>query len=70
MAFYLNNKRYVDERKPDGTTEHREIMEYYLDSADDVQNLPGRDQIDETSSAFVPETGEIFVLMSNGWVRM
>jgi len=62
MSFFLNNKRYVEEKKPDGTIEHREIMEYYLDSESDVQDLPGIDQIDETSSAFIPETGEAFVL--------
>jgi|TergutMp193P3_1026864.scaffolds.fasta_scaffold01110_6 hypothetical protein len=78
MAFYLNNKRYVEEKKPDGTLEHREIMEYYLDGENDVEDLPGRDQIDECSRAvLMGETpnkygtviqGLTYILMTDGWV--
>lgn len=70
MAYFLNEKRYVDETRPDGTLEHREIKKFYLDSAADVSSLPGNDTVDETSTAFVPATGELFVLMSSGWVKM
>jgi hypothetical protein len=74
MAFYLNNKRYVEHKKPDGGIEHREIMEYYMDSPDDVQDLPGRDLIDECSIAVVkadvstPYNGATYTLMTAGWV--
>jgi hypothetical protein len=70
MAYFLNDKRYVEETRSDGKLEHREIKSYYMDSAADVNSLPGNDLIDETSTAFVPETGELFVLMTNGWIKM
>jgi len=70
MAFYLNNSRYVEEKKPDGSFEHREIKSFYIDSPADVAALPGRDQVDETSTAFCPSTGQLWVLMSGGWETM
>ena len=68
MAFYLNDTRYVKETLPDGTLEHREIKSFYVDTPDDVLTLPGRDQVDETSTALCPATSQLWVLMSNGWI--
>ena len=71
MAIYLNNVRFVKAKRHDGTLESREIKEYYIDSRDDVKDLPGRDQIHECSKATVIDDSmrmETYILMSNGWV--
>ena len=74
MAIYLNNVRFVKATKHDGTLEHREIKEYYIDNPDDVADLPGRDKIHECSKATVINEniapGSTYILMSNGWVNI
>ena len=70
MAYYLNDKRYVEETLPNGQKEHREITSYYIDDPDDVANLPGRDTVNETSTAFCPATSQLWTLMTNGWILM
>lgn len=69
MAFYLNDVRFVKATRKDGSFENREIKQYYLDSAADVATLPGRDKIHECSTAMVPATSELYVLMTEGWIK-
>ena len=82
MAFYLNDVRFLKAKKHDGTLEHREIKEFYIDSQDDIQDLPGRDKIHECSKAVIMKDtltdpaisdgiwpqGSTWILMSSGWV--
>ena len=43
------------------------IMEYFIDSAADVPNLPLTDTIGATSVALDKSTGDVWVLGANGW---
>jgi hypothetical protein len=70
MAYFLNEKRFVEETLPNGQKEHREIQSFYIDDPADVDSLPGRDTVDETSTAFCPKNGMLWVLMSDGWIPM
>ena len=61
MAVYVHSSRY--ERSVSGG-----IFEYFIDSPADIAGLPGVDRIRETSTAFCPATGQVWTLMSAGWV--
>ena len=68
MAFYVNSRRRVYDEARHGN--EAEVIDYFCDSETDVEKLPKAPQIKKTSSAFVPSTGALFVLMSGGWVRV
>ena len=70
MAYFLHEKRFLDETLPNGQIEHREIMGFYIDDPADVASLPGRDIVDETSTAFCPKTCQMWTLMTDGWILM
>lgn len=63
MAIYKNGRKWLE-------CDPRPIMDYYVDSVTDVNNLPDNTRIRETSIAYVPSTGEIYVLMGNEWRLM
>ena len=61
MAYYIHSRRdIVDGRSG-------EIKDYYMDFESDISSLPVQPEIMETSTAYVPSTGRMAVLMTNGW---
>jgi len=46
------------------------LMEFTVDSAADITNLPGLDRCRGGSTAFVIGTGQVFMLGENGWTEL
>jgi len=43
------------------------ILDFTVDVATDVEQLPGSDKIRVGSTAFVINTSQVFMLSTNGW---
>ena len=53
-----------------GDTVVRQRLDFILDSAADVANLPGIDKVRMGSTAYDPPTGDIYILLSTGvWTK-
>ena len=46
------------------------LVEYAVDDLPDINNLPGLDKIQGGSSAFVINTGDVYMLGSGGWRKL
>jgi hypothetical protein len=68
MAIHINNRRFVKHPLyPVGESGVKEVIDYFVDTPADFNNLPGYPEIAYTSTAFCPSTGEVKTLMLNGW---
>ena len=63
MAFYMNNRKYVNDGKY--TTM---VAQFFCDTEADVAKLPDKKKVGLTSTAIVVETGNVYALMTDGWV--
>jgi len=50
-----------------GNRNSKDVVGFSLDDTADINNLPGVDQIQIGSTAFVISTGDCYILGSNGW---
>jgi len=65
MAIYESDRRRVnDPSKPykDGI-----VIDYFVDTLADIQNLPGIDQISGSHTAYIISTKQVKVLTKSGW---
>jgi hypothetical protein len=67
MAFYIQGIEKVLNRYEPIPREG--VATIYMDSSDDVADLPGADRFYETSIAYDTSAGEVYILMSEGWVK-
>ena len=59
----MNNRKYMNDGKHTAV-----IAQFFCDTEDDVAKLPDAKKVGKTSTAIVVETGNVYALMSDGWV--
>ncbi|GHU83936.1 hypothetical protein FACS189468_9480 [Spirochaetia bacterium] len=65
MAIAINNRRWVSDQG-----KQKEVIDYFVDTAADIANLPDATHIGTTSTALILETSDVFVLTETGWVSL
>jgi hypothetical protein len=61
MAVFMTNSSADPERTG------RDIVEYDIDAPTDIALLPLNDRIKEGSTAFCPDSSQLWQLMTAGW---
>ena len=65
MAAYIASRRWVQDA--DARSGSGEVIGYFIDDETDIKTLPDINQIKETSTAFLPASNRLWVLMTEGW---
>jgi hypothetical protein len=67
MAYFIHS---MAKERPGYEPDAREgVAAVYMDSAADVASLPGAERFYETSAAYDTSNGDVYILMSAGWVK-
>ena len=62
MAAYTNSSMFVTTPERTG-----QVVDYFVDSVADIDNLPGFDKIMASSTALVVATSQVYILTETGW---
>jgi hypothetical protein len=65
---FITDRRNVPDNS--GNRSSRDVVEYAADEVQDIKTLPGTDEVSGGSTAFVINTGDVYMLGSQGWRKM
>jgi hypothetical protein len=66
MVVITNRRNVPDNNGNRG----KDVVEFTVDEVQDIQSLPGIDEVSAGSTAFVIVTGEVYMLGSEGWRKI